>query len=100
MAPTTPFSPKRLDASTPLEVGAAYFWRMARGMHAARRAGNKALASECIEALELVVTTHDYAALRTAAPRPGSASPRNLTSDPEIPCSFGTTRRTAAGAAA
>jgi hypothetical protein len=82
MAAITPFSPKRLDAATPLEAGAAYFWRMARGMHDARRAGNEALASECAEALELVVSTDDYAALRTAAFR--ALDPLPLETSPVI----------------
>jgi hypothetical protein len=76
MAVTTPFAP------TPLEAGAAYFWRMARGLHDARRAGNEALASECAEAIELVVSTHDYAALRTAAFR--SLDPLPLWTSPVI----------------
>jgi len=69
MTVTTPFAPKRSNTLTPLEAGAAYFWRMARGLHDARRAGNEALASECAEAIELVSGADDHAAIRTAARR-------------------------------
>ena len=69
MAVINLFAPKRLNTLTPLEAGAAYFWRMARGMHNARRAGNEALASECCEAIELVLGADDHVAIRTAARR-------------------------------
>jgi hypothetical protein len=69
MAVINLFAPKRSSTLTPLEAGAEYFWRMARGLHDARRAGNEALASECAEAIELVSGADDHAAIRTAARR-------------------------------
>ena len=69
MAVINLFAPKRSNTLTPLEAGAAYFWRMARSMHDARRVGNNALASEYCEAIELVSGADDHAAIRTAARR-------------------------------
>jgi hypothetical protein len=57
------------NTPSPIEVEAAYFWLMARRMRDARRGGNDALASEYIEALELVADMGDHAAARTAAQR-------------------------------
>lgn len=57
------------DTPPPLEAEAAYFWRMARGLRAARRAGNRALASEYAETLEILADVDDHAAIRDAARR-------------------------------
>jgi hypothetical protein len=80
MAVINLFAPKRLNTLTPLEAGAAYFWRMAHRLHDARRAGNEALASECCEAIELVSGADDHAAIRTAAHRSLAPLPSGTTS--------------------
>jgi hypothetical protein len=64
MAVITFFAPPPL-----LEAEATYFWRMARSLRDARRAGNDALASEYVEALEILVDVDDHAAIRAAARR-------------------------------